>query len=113
MIPITAQTCRATYDWLLHFPPFNRWHLPPSRKITFYVVDYVGEEAEYDHDKMTLRVSKARVGTYAMLIRVMSHELIHVHEHFAGKWTVKHDSAFFKRCRAMVCKHFEFDPLNF
>jgi hypothetical protein len=113
MIPVTAETIRATYEWLSHFPPFCRWHLPPAKKITFYVTDFVSEVAEYDHIKKTLRVSTANVGTYDMLIRVMAHELIHVREHVSGKWTVKHDSAFFRQSRAMICKHFAFDPLTF
>ena len=113
MIPITPETVRATYTYLLSFPPFNRWRLPPAKKLTFYVTDFTGEWAEYNHEKHTLRVSTVNVATYDALIRVVAHELIHVREHVAGKWTVKHDSAFFKESKRMILKHFAFDPLTF
>jgi len=113
MVPVTPATLKATYEWLLAFPPFSRWKLPPARKITFYVTDFVSEWAQFDCDKMTLRVSTAGVGSYDMLIKVMAHEMIHVREHVSGKWAHKHDSAFFKQARAMVCKHFGFDSLTF
>ena len=113
MIPVTETTVKATYEYLCHFPPFSRWSLPPSSKITFYVTDFTSEEAEYDPDKKTLRVSSAKFSKYHKLLEVMAHEMIHVREHVCGKWTKKHDSAFFKECRRQICRHFDFDPLTF
>ena len=113
MIPVTPNTVKAAYEFLRHFPPFNRWSLPPSNKITFYVTDFIWEDPEYDAGKHTLRVSAVKLSKYHKLIEVMAHEMIHVREHVCGKWTKKHNSAFFLKCRRQICKHFDFDPLTF
>ena len=113
MIPITSETVRATYEYLLKFPPFNRWKMHSSKKLSFQVVPLVGEYAQFNKDKMELRVSNAVMSKHHTLLKKVAHEMIHVYEHASGRWSHVHDTAFFFKCRDRVCKHFDFDPLDF
>ena len=113
MIPITPETVKATYEYLLKFPPFLGWRMHPSSKMTFRVVDHVSEYAQFSPDKMEMRVSNVTVSKHQTLLKKVAHEMIHVHEHAIDKWSKKHDSAFFLRCRDQVCKRFDFDPADF
>lgn len=113
MIPITPETVKATYEYLLNFPPFCKWKMHAARNLTFLVTAYKTEYAQYDHAKKALRVSSLNVSKQQTLIKKIAHEMIHVHEDALNRNTVKHDSVFFFRCRDRVCKHFDFDPADF
>ncbi len=113
MIPITPDTVKATYLYLLSFPPFSRWKMIAAEDLTFLVVAYSGEYAQYHAQRKELRVSSVNVAKQQTLLKKMAHEMIHVHEDAIGKWSAKHDTAFFFRCRDQVCKHFDFDPCDF
>lgn len=112
MLPITPTTVKATYTWLKTFPPFNKWRLPNPEKLNFSVESLKSRWADYDPETKTLRVSSARVSTYHSLIQAVAHEMIHVKEDLAGRWSDKHDTVYFKsRCKT-ICKHWGFDPNN-
>ena len=114
MIPVTADTIKSVYVMLLSFPPFCRWNLPPAENLTFYVVPFTSEHAEYDPNKKTLRVSVVRVSTFLSLIAAVAHEMAHVRQDYAGRWPVKNvHNAEFHKLTQQICKHFPFlDPLN-
>lgn len=115
MIPVTADTIKAVYVLLRSFPPFNRWDLPAADELTFYVVDYKGEWAEYHPERKTIRVSTARVSTFLSLLQAVAHENCHLRQDISGRYPVKNaHNADFKRYAKQVCKHFPFfDPANF
>jgi hypothetical protein len=113
LIPITPETVKATYLYLLNFPPFSRWQMIKPERLTFLVVDYSSEYARYAPDRMEIRVSNVTVSKQQTLLKKMAHEMIHVHEHAVDRWSKKHDSAFFIKCRDQVCRHFDFDPADF
>lgn len=113
MIPITPDIVKATYLYLLNFPPFNRWKMLAAEDLTFLVVAYTGEYAQFHPERKEIRVSSANVAKQHTLLKKMAHEMIHVHEFAANKYSVKHDTQFFIRCRGMVCRHFDFDPADF
>jgi hypothetical protein len=114
MIPVTADSIRSVYVLLQAFPPFCRWSLPPPEDLTFYVVDFKSEHAEYDPNKKTIRVSTENVSTFLSLLQAVGHEMIHVRQDVSGRYPVKNvHNADFKRYARQVCKHFPFlDPLN-
>ena len=113
MIPITPETVRGTYEYLLLMPPFNRWKMLAAEDLTFLVVAYTGEYAQFHPERMEIRVSTANVGKQPTLLKKMAHEMIHVHEFAVNRWSRKHDMAFFFRCRDQVCKYMDFDPRDF
>ena len=114
MVPVTAETIKSVYVLLQSFPPFSRWNLPQAEKLTFYVVDFKGEWAQYHPEKQTIRVSTARVSTFLSLLAAVSHEMCHLRQDISGRWPAKDaHNADFKRYVKQVCKHFPFlDPLN-
>jgi len=114
MIPVTADSIRSVYVLLQSLPPFNRWDLPPSGKLTFYVVPFTSEHAEYDPNKKTIRVSTARVSTFLSLVAAVAHEMCHVRQDVSGRYPVKNaHNADFRKYVKQVCKHFPFlDPLT-
>src|SRR5579859_1046609 len=113
-VPVTADSIRSVYVLLLSFPPFSRWNLPPPEKLTFYVVPFKSEHAEYDPNKKTIRVSTARVSTFLSLLQAVSHEMVHVRQDVSGRYPVKDaHNADFQKYVKQVCKHFPFfDPKN-
>jgi len=114
MIPVTADSIRSVYVLLQQFPPFCRWSLPPPEDLTFYVVHFKSEHAEYDPNKKTIRVSTARVSTFLSLLAAVAHEMVHLRQDVADRYPVKDmHNAEFKKCVRQICKHFPFlDPLN-
>lgn len=115
MIPVTADSIRSVYVLLLAFPPFCRWSLPKSDELTFYTVDFISEEAEYDPNRNSIRVSTATVSTFLSLLAAVAHEMAHLRQNVAGRYPVKRmHNADFKKYARQICKHFPFlDPLNF
>jgi hypothetical protein len=113
MIPITPDTVKATYTYLLSFPPFSRWKMLAAEDLTFLVVAFSSEYAQYNRNRKELRVSSVTVGKHQTLLKKMSHEMIHVHEDALNRWSQKHDTQFFIKCRDQVCKVWDFDPADF
>jgi hypothetical protein len=106
---MSVETLRAAYDLLNAQRPFNLWNLPDGEDVTFRVVR--------DRKTMgwasgtTIAISRSCVGHLDTLLRVMAHEMVHLHQHrnkleISG---VEHNTAF-RRDIARVAKALGFDP---
>jgi hypothetical protein len=113
-LPLTPDLLRATYDLLCETPPFNKWNLPDSEDVEFRVVRDRNRYAWHSlvGTKHTIAVSSLNVGFAVSLIRVMAHEMVHVHERRSSCSATGHSAAF-KRWGAQVSKYHGFDPKDF
>lgn len=112
MFKLTTENCAAMYDFLVVTEPFVKWNLPDSEDVIFRIFKdsscmgwYVKENGRH-----VLGMSASRIGQSFTLMRVMAHEMIHLHqEHagFAGK--SEHGRAFYK-LSSIVARHHGFDP---
>ena len=113
-ISLSPDMLRAAYDFLNETSPFNKWNLPDGEEIEFRVVRSRDKYAYHDLDggKQTIAFSSLTVGHTATLIRVMAHEMVHVHERRQSPSATGHSRAFV-RWSAQVCKCHGFDPKEF
>ena len=115
-LPLTPDVLRAAYAFLNETDPFRRWNLPDPEEVAFRVAKDRGAIGWHTFDglKHTVFVSANLVGHTESLVRLMAHEMIHVHEQHSGacKRGVEHSKAF-NRWAAQVCRIHGFDPKQF
>lgn len=111
---LTKDTLRACYDFLNETAPFNRWNLPDGEDVSFCVVRDPSLFGWYllDGDKHIIGISETTVGHTDTLIRTMSHEMVHLHEHNSGPCRNGHRRAF-RAYAKQVCAAHGFDPRAF
>jgi hypothetical protein len=114
-IPLTKETMAAAYDYLHTTPPFSKWNLPFSEDVTFKVSRRAFEFGCYyiKNGKHNIEASSMNIGYTDTLMKLMSHEMIHLYLEKMG-WESKssngniHNKAF-KKFAKEVCEHHGFD----
>ena len=119
-LPLSKEMLAAAYDFLCTTPPFSRWNLPDSEDVTFKVVKNHKIFGCYylNLDKgHTIEASCSSVAHTETLMKLMAHEMIHLHLEKMG-WESKstnanvHNKAF-RRFASQVCKYHGFDQKAF
>jgi predicted SprT family Zn-dependent metalloprotease len=64
-------------------------------------------------DMNEIGLSQRAVHSTSTLMATMAHEMIHLHQHEAGRCTRGHHNAQFRRIAARVCRVHGFDPEGF
>jgi hypothetical protein len=119
-LPLNPDRLRLVYDLLSECPPFDKWNLPHGEDVTFVVNRF---KKEYGRHNTTLRsdlklghrigISAVNVTTLDTLMRVMAHEMVHVHEQAnevcSAKQSAQHTPAFWAFGRE-VCANLGFNP---
>src|ERR1700694_1731007 len=85
-LPLTAEMLEACYEFLKTTPPFRDWNMPDGEDVKFIIRKTNDTFAQYrwDGKRHTISASANAVGHTATLVRVMSHELIHLHLESTG-----------------------------
>lgn len=114
-ITFTRDTLRAAYNYLNETPPFNRWNLPDGDDVVFRVVRDPARFGWYlyDNKRHIIGLSSTLIGHTDTLMRIMAHEMVHVHERHSGACSPGHHGKTFQRFAAQVCKYHGFDPKAF
>lgn len=116
-ITLTPETLRACYDFLCTTEPYRRWNLPDGDDVHFRVVSNPAVQGLYWWDterrQHAIAISRRCIGHTDSLVKVMAHEMIHVHEQHAGACTVAEHSRAFNRWAAQVCKVHGWDVKGF
>ena len=115
---LTPEILKATYEFLRITPPFNRWGLPPGAEIDFRVTKTRKNIGAYHgplgNGRHMIDISGARVLYIFLLIEIMSHEMIHLHQDIGRTDTPNtQHNAEFQRLAKIVCRHHGYDPNNF
>lgn len=83
----TPEMLRMAYRLLAESPPFNKWGLPDSHDVKFVITrsnDTSGHYREYRRgrkfDSHEVAISTRAVGTFATLLMIMAHEMIHLYQ---------------------------------
>jgi hypothetical protein len=114
-LPLSPKMIAAAYDFLRATPPFVRWKLPHSSKITFRVTrntDTYGTH-ETDGREHVISISSKANGFTLTLLQTLAHEMIHLHQTRRGLGKNAHHGAAFQRWARMVCRRHGFDPKQF
>ena len=81
---MTPNMLVAAYEFLCLMPPFSRWHLPVSDEVEFHVMRQYDREGDYEgppsRKNHLIRCSSRWIGHTDNLLRVMAHEMIHLHQ---------------------------------
>lgn len=115
MIHLTPAIIEATYELLLTTLPFRRWRLPSADDIEFRVgvsPTWIGLY-EREGDKHWLHVSVHFGGSLNDLVRVMAHELIHIHLFETCPRDRNPHNRRFRDLAARVCTRHGFDFAQF
>jgi hypothetical protein len=110
----------AAYEFLRVTSPFRGWKLPHADEVEFTVSrDPTINGAHSWHidgpeaGTHCIYISEVRVGHIATLIRIMAHEMVHLHLKLSGKTDAGEHGANFQRCAAIVARHHGYDPKEF
>lgn len=111
---LTPEILRAAYDFLRMTEPFDGWDLPEGEAVAFAVIradDKYGDCETTNSKPPLIRISSRLVGWTDTLVKVMAHEMLHVHLQRLDA-RAKHGPRF-KKLALEICKHHGFDPKNF
>jgi SprT-like family. len=79
-LPLTPEIMEAAYEFLRFTPPFKNWRLPPGDDVVFHVsADMIIGYYTRDHNHH-IALSSKRIGTTALVMHIMAHEMIHLHQ---------------------------------
>lgn len=112
---LTKDTLRACYDFLNETAPFNRWNLPDGEDVEFRVVRDAGRFGWYrfEGNRHIIALSAVSIGHTDTLIRIMAHELVHLHEQNSGACSRTEHGPTFRAYAKQVCAAHGFDPRAF
>jgi len=113
-LPLNRERLRLAYDLLAECPPFEGWNMPDSHDVKFTLMRSKDSRGWYLwHKKQKLHeigISVNCIGNLAELVRVMAHEMIHLHERKTGAVSphAMHNAAFIGWAK-QVCEIHQFD----
>ena len=119
-LTLTPNMLAAAYDYLCETEPFSKWNLPDSEDVVFKVSKKQKEFGCYylnADSKHTIEASCRSISHTETLMKLMSHEMIHLYLEKMG-WESKstdantHNAAF-RRFAAQVCRFHGFDQKAF
>ena len=98
---LTTSSLRQAYEFLSSVPPFSRWNLPHQEDVVFLVVQdrrHYGWCRKRKHEPFEIAISASLVGSVDTLMRVMAHEMIHLHQRSCRMETkgAQHNAAWYK-----------------
>lgn len=113
---LTARHIRAVYALFRELPPYSRWKLPPSEKLSFGVNNARKEFGHYEWDgkHRRIEISRHNVKTLPGLVIVMAHEILHLRQELTKTYSDRsqHNRAFVRLAKH-VCKALGFDSKGF
>ena len=117
-LPLTEETIRAAFEYLITTPPFNSWNLDGDDLMFSVAKDpfNYGWHLAWGRGKKRKRaivVSARRVGHTMTLLMTVAHEICHHHLDLTGQATGAEHNAAFKKIAEQVCAVHGFDPRSF
>lgn len=114
---LTPDIVAGMYDLLRLTPPFCKWRLPPSDDVAFGIMAASDRAGDYHwcatKQVHTIRANGAWCGHLPALVRIIAHEMVHMHLQIAYPRDRAHHGRRFLRCAAQVCRHHHLDPKAF
>jgi hypothetical protein len=117
-LPLTPETLAACYDYLRTTPPFHKWRLPPAQVVGFKVARTrtMFGSYQWDGDKHVITASTGKIGQTMTLMRLVAHEMTHMHLEILGvdrRGGPNTHSARFRKIAERICRVHGFDPKEF
>lgn len=109
----TPDMMAACYDMLLCTPPFNRWNLPRSEQVEFYIELNPARYGAYEVDRTRIWISSLCKDT-PTFVQVMAHEMVHLRQCIKGKRSATEwHGRDFKTMALQVCHFHGWLPAHF
>jgi hypothetical protein len=108
-LPLTPHHLAACYEFVRALPPFSGYNLPHADTVEFTVnrhPNWCGAYLEGSNGKHEIAISIRCVGHTDTLVRIMSHEMLHLAQVLKGvapKGDVMHNSDFRRRAER-ICR---------
>lgn len=117
-LPLTPEVIPAAYEFLRATRPFKAWRLPHADEIEFHATLSKSDFGEYTHlcrtEHRYILISSVHVRHTDTLIRVLAHEMIHLHQALRGTETAgSQHNAQFHRIAKRICDLHGFDVKAF
>ena len=112
---LTPEILAAAYDYNKTWEPFNKWNFPDAEEVEFRVIKSTTVHGWYAmrDGKHIIAISARTVGFPTTLIRVMAHEMIHLHQQEAGMANAAQHNRAFQKLAERVAKIHGYDPKEF
>lgn len=112
MLHVTPDIMEATYEFLRCLPPFKGWRLPHADGIEFKVVgaEHLCGLYEQIGPKHRISVSATTTVRTDSLVKVMAHEMIHLHQSLRHTDDGPEHNEQFHKLAKSVCRRHGFDP---
>ncbi len=112
---ITPHMMAGAYDFLCVCRPFKGWKLPDSESVEFRVIRNLGYYGYFQFNKVPIiGVNDEGVGHTESLLKIVAHEMIHMHQYFSRletKGEVHNDN--FQKLADRVCRLHGWDSKMF
>lgn len=106
----------AAYDFLREMPPYKGWRMPPGDSVIFVIARDANCYGYYqpDGEHHRIGVVDLAVGHTTSLVKVVAHEMIHMHQYLKRLDTrgAVHN-ANFRKLADRVCRTHGWDPKMF
>lgn len=115
MIRLTPHMIAGAYDFLRECQPFKAWKLPEPDLIEFRTVRDSGCYGYFQFNKVPIiGINDTGVGHTDSLIKIVAHEMIHMHQYFARLETAGAvHNANFRKLADRVCRIHGWDSKMF
>lgn len=110
---LTERQLRATYTYLTHCPPFNKWRMPDEYRVEFVVNKATMTCGLYEADPHTISVSSMQNVSHSDVLKTMAHEMVHLQcERLGASGHEDHKECFMVRAKE-VCDAFAWSTEGF
>lgn len=113
---LTPKMLEAAYEFLRTTAPFRSWKLPHGDHVEFHVWRHKKLEGLYIRwcdGRAAIKVSFTNVEHPSHALKVVAHEMIHLHQDIRGTDSRKEHNAEFKRLAKRVCRLHLWNEENF
>jgi predicted SprT family Zn-dependent metalloprotease len=75
---LTSQNLAHLYDMACKLPPFNKFKMPSSKKVTFRVIKNPEIYGCFDEVEMEIQISSHACGHFTTIFQTLLHEMTHL-----------------------------------
>jgi len=107
---LTPKNLAILYDMACKLPPFDKFKMPKSSKITFKVIKNPGIYGAFDEIEMAIEISRHSCGHFSTIFATLLHEMLHLALYVRGDDDFDLHEKKFQRYHAIYAAVYNLDP---
>lgn len=104
---LSLEIVEAAYELIRACPPFKGWNLPPADDVEFHIINANVPLADYVQKPdgvHCIRVNEQWIGSLNVLLRILMHEICHLHHGVCCPGDEAHHGEEFQKRARSVCR---------